>query len=461
MMRKQFVAKLAVSALALTTTMVACKPAAQAYRPAIASETTAAKKAAQAYDRALALVRAGKLPAAVSEAEEAVAFSPRDVGYRMLLADVYLKTGRFQSAETTYGDVLRLDPENKRAGLTLALAQIATGRNAAATATLDRVAEFAPASDVGLAYALAGKTERAIGILEPAARTAGADGRVRQNLALAYALAGDWAKARTTAAQDVAPAELQARLQSWAALANPGAGAEKVAALFGTRPAADTGQPTRLALADPAPQHLAAADPAPEPAPAAVAALAPETRQAEPVNVDVAYAATDPVTIAAPAAPTVPQPREETRPVYADAVHTLVAMAPPAHGAAAKIKVEPIRHFEAPVRHALAQKAAAYAGPGKFAVQLGAFSSAGAVERAWAQAYKRYGFSGNTPLSTTVAMPGRGTFHRLSVAGFQSRNAADRICASVRAHGGACFVRAVAGDAPVRWAGRYTAARHG
>jgi Flp pilus assembly protein TadD len=460
-MRKQIAVKLAVSALALTTTMVACKPAAQAYRPAFAA-TAPEKKASEAYDKAQALVRAGRLADAVAPAEEAVALSPRDVGYRMLLADLYLKSGRFQSAETTYGDVLKLDPESRRAGLSLALTQIALGRSAAAVVTLDRIADSAAPGDVGLAYALAGKTDRAIGILEPAARGPHADGRIRQNLALAYALAGEWAKARTTAAQDVSPAELQGRLQSWAALANPNAAAEKVATLFGTRPAADPGQPTRLALADPAPQQqLAAADPAPEPAPAAAASLAPETKQPEPVTIQAGYAAADPVTIDAPPAPPAPA-AEQARPIYADTVRTLVSMPAPARaGAPEAVKVRPLPRIWAPAKKAsVAAHAAAYAGPGRYAVQLGAFSTPAAVERAWSQAYKRYGFAGATPLSTTVATRG-GTFHRLSVAGFASRAAADRICASVRAHGGACFVRAVAGDAPARWASRYTGSRRG
>jgi len=464
-MKRDVAVKLAVSALALTTTMVACKPAAQAYRPAFASQaaqTGDSKKAAAAFAKAQELVRAGKVAPALERTEEAVALAPRDVGYRMLLADLYLKSGRFQSAETTYRDVLRLDPGNRRAGLSVALTQIALGHQAGAVAQLDSVADSLPASDVGLAYALAGKPERAIGILETAARAAGADGRVRQNLALAYALSGDWAKARTTAAQDVSPADLTARLQQWAALANPSAGADKVAALLGTRPVADPGQPTRLALADPAPAtQLAAAEPASEPAPAAAAALVPETRQPEPVRVAVANVpAPEPVTIAAPPAPAA----EVTRPLYADAVQALVATPAPVHAATApKLKVEAVRRFDsAPPRRVFAEAhPAPHAGPGKFAVQLGAFSNAAAVERAWAKAYKRYGFAGNTPLSTTVTLPGHGTLHRLSVAGFDSRGAADRICASVRAHGGACFVRAVAGDAPVRWASRYTNSRRG
>ncbi|HEY0314478.1 MAG TPA: tetratricopeptide repeat protein [Allosphingosinicella sp.] len=456
-MERQVAIKLAVSALALTTTMVACKPAAMAYHPAIASEAPAAKKANDAFQKAQGFVHAGKLAPALSAAEEAVAFAPRDVGYRMLLADLYLKTGRFQSAETTYGDVLKLDPENKRAGLSIALSEIALGRPAAAVATLDGISETSPAGDVGLAYALAGKTERAIGILETAARAPGADGRVRQNLALAYALSGDWAKARATAAQDVSPAELAGRLQKWAALANPSAPAERVAALFGTHSVADPGQPTRLALADPAPQHFAAADPAPEPAPVAVAALAPETRQPEPVQVVLAPPVAEPVTIAAPAAPAAPaaasvQWAEATKPVLASEARP---------GAAPRLKLASLPHFAAIPARKAPPRVQAPVVPGKFAVQLGAFSTSAAVERAWAQAYRRYGFAGNTALSTTFSVAGRGTFHRLSVAGFANRGAADRICASVRAHGGACFVRAVAGDAPVKWASRYSATRHG
>jgi hypothetical protein len=47
------------------------------------------------------------------------------------------------------------------------------------------------------------------------------------------------------------------------------------------------------------------------------------------------------------------------------------------------------------------------------------------------------------------------------VAGFASREAAGRTCRSIQAKGGACFVRTVAGDAPVRWASRYATGRRG
>jgi len=114
--------KFAVSALAIGGTMVACKPAAEAMRPASASAypARAEKQAADSFARAQAEVGKGHLAAALPFAEEAVAGSSRDVGYRMLLADLYLRSGRFQSAVTTYGDVTALDPGNTRASLSIA-----------------------------------------------------------------------------------------------------------------------------------------------------------------------------------------------------------------------------------------------------------------------------------------------------------------------------------------------------
>jgi cell division septation protein DedD len=91
----------------------------------------------------------------------------------------------------------------------------------------------------------------------------------------------------------------------------------------------------------------------------------------------------------------------------------------------------------------------------KFVVQLGAFRSATQVERAWSKAQHRYGFqNGQQPLSTTVRVDGIGTMHRLSVSGFGSQEAAQRACQSIKARNGVCFVRTIAGDAPVQWASR-------
>src|SRR5690606_34732462 len=90
--------------------------------------------------------------------------------------------------------------------------------------------------------------------------------RLRQNLALSYALAGDWQRARTVAAQDVSPADLGPRLQGWAALASPDGASRQVASLIGVDPVADPGQPIRVALAPSTPEPVAAFAEAPAPA---------------------------------------------------------------------------------------------------------------------------------------------------------------------------------------------------
>ena len=448
--------KFAASALAIGTTMVACSPSTQAFRAASASASAAKgdQQALVAYAAAQAAVQKGDLAGALVEAERAVALSPRDMGFRMLLGDLYLKNGRFQSAETTFGDVLTLDPGNERAQLSAALAQIALGRTASALVRLDRLAESAAPGDIGLAYALAGQPQRAIALLEPAARETGANARVRQNLALSYALAGDWQKARVTAAQDVSPAELSQRLQQWAAFAQPKASWDQVASLLNVTPAHDPGQPERLALAPAVKAPVAmAANEVPAPEPVAIAAdPVPVTLAAVPAPELPAAPVSDVPAWTSAAAEAAPEPAEESRPLYAEAVQALVG--PQAPTIKASIQATEPRFERAP-RAAAPKPAAAPKGPGRFAVQLGAFSSASGVERAWAQAYKRYGFTGRTPYSTTVTLP-KGTFHRLSVAGYASHSEASAVCRSVKAKGGACFVRAVAGDAPVRWASRYT-----
>ncbi len=339
---------------------------------------------------------------------------------------------------------------------------------------LQAVGDRAPAADLGLAYALAGQPKRAIAMLEPVTHSLEANGRVRQNLAFAYAMAGDWEKARVVASQDISPADLGPRLAQWAALAKPSNPADQVAALLRVHPAADSGQPERLALAPvPSPNALAAADPAPvaapEPAPAPVAAApepAPVQQAAAPQPVAApAATASAPAAIASASADAPgwiatireardpkPQPNSQgvASPIYAGVTQPLVTPQPAVLRGVGTLRPR-VAGFELPRRDP------AHAGDtGRFAVQLGAFSSADGVERAWGLILKRFGFSDLTPFSTTISLPGKGTLHRLSVAGFASRGEADRTCHSIRAKGGACFVRAVAGDATPRWASRYT-----
>ena len=209
---------LGLSALVLGSSVSGCavqsrSMTAAASKSGDAQATKAAAKAARRAQQALAKQDAA---AAVTFAEEAVGLRPRDAGYRLVLAQSYLKTGRFVAARTAFADVLALDPENGRAALNLALATIAGG---------DWLA----------------------------AREPGAGAQVRQNLALALALAGNWQMARVVAATDMSPADVDTRMQQWADLAQPHGAADQVATLLGVTPVADAGQPLTLALHAPTP----------------------------------------------------------------------------------------------------------------------------------------------------------------------------------------------------------------
>jgi len=482
--------KIAASTSIVTMTMVACSAQSDAMRRLDSVSRTASqadRQAAQLQEQAARALGEGQLSQAIDLIEQAVALSPRDVGYRLLLGDAYLKNGRFESARAAYSDVVALDPSNIRANLSIALLQIGSGRPAAAVARLDEIAANAPAADVGLAYALAGQSGRAIEILESAARAPSATPRTRQNLALTYAMAGDWRRARAIAAQDISPADLNGRMYQWASFSRPGAEQARIATLLGVMPGEDPGQPVRLALA-PAADAYAAAEPAPaassaafvadvpvDPAELAAAeappaeapafwvptaqsyqpeaqdeaeAPAPDSAPAsEPAAVAVRYAAV-PAFVAAPEdgpepeAPVLP-PREEQ--AYTAAARTLVQPRPAARRAAAAAPTPaPLFQRTLPVRD----------GNAPVVVQLGAFASEANAENAWLQHSRRYHLQGRRPLTTTIAVDGR-TLHRVSVSGFASAGDAQRLCGEIRAQGGVCFVRAQAGDASIRWAARY------
>jgi Flp pilus assembly protein TadD len=461
-MRKNTAFRLAASSLAIGLTTVGCTPTAYRTATVSAKAPKAEKQAHEAYEASLAAVRKQDLAGALGHIERAVELAPRDVAYRMVLADLYLKNGRLLSAEQAYGDALTLNPGNPKAALSKALMQIAQGKNAQAVVALDGLADIATPGDLGLAYALAGQPDRAIAMLEPLARSEQADGRVRQNLALAYALAGDWAKARMLAAQDVSPAELGGRLEQWAELAQPQASYSQVASLFGiANVVADGGQPAALALLPEAPQPASPA--APEGA-VEVAAADTGIKVAQTQVPASAYAealAPTPIDIipetfrleTASAASPAPVSKVQV----AQAIKTLVTSEAKVVPAVAET---PLPKFApAAERLSLEPVPAKKKSMGRFVVQIGAFKTPGQAERAWVEAEKRYSLAGREPLGTTVDIKGKGRFHRLSVAGFDTSSEAQTFCGSIKAKGGACFVRTTAGDSPVQWASR--SSRHG
>jgi Flp pilus assembly protein TadD len=390
--------------------------------------------------RAMAALNSNDVPAAIGFGERAVAKTPNDAGFRALLGNAYFAGGRFQSAEAAYKDSLTLYSNQPQVVLKLALVEIALGKSGEALSFLDAAKDVLDPADYGLAVALAGRPADAIPVLETAARAPGADARVRQNLALALALAGDWTNARTVAAQDVPADQVDARIHQWMQLASPKKPSDQVAALVGVTPAAvDPGQPTQLAL-NKTDTRLAQAAPAPAPQVAEAAPVPPPAPQ--PQLADLAPA------------PVAPQARvtQEVPPPVPFRVAAAAAVAAPKLAPAAR--PAKVRHVSAPAARASVRQAAFHRGNSNTVVQLGSFSNPKSVLAAWNIAAHRYGaLRGYAPMSARFASA-RGTLFRLSVHGFASVNEASALCASLRHAGGTCFVRNVAGDAPVQIAMR-------
>ncbi|HKC01859.1 MAG TPA: tetratricopeptide repeat protein [Sphingomicrobium sp.] len=385
--------------------------------------------------RALAALAANDPTTAIDYAERAVDRTPNDVTLRALLGNAYFVGGRFASAEAAFKDALLINANQPQVILKLALVEIAQGRNAEALQLLDASRGVLDAADYGLALALAGRASDAVATLEVVARANGADSRVRQNLALAYAFSGDWTSARTVAAQDVPADQLDNRIHQWMQLAKPAHPSDQVAALIGVTPAAaDPGQPTRLALRQDGTRQ-AEAVPAQQPQ---VAEATPPQAPAAPAP--IADFAPPPPPVMAQAAPRAPAP----------AVFDAGFVEPPP---ARKAVVA--RRAPAPIVHAAFRNVPVRrAGNSSAVVQLGAFGSAERVAAAWNVAAHRFGsLKGYTPVSARFTSP-KGTVYRLSVKGFSSDREARLVCGAVRNAGGTCFVRDVAGDRPVQLASR-------
>lgn len=404
-----------------------------------------AKAATAASGRAIkALARHGT---AIADAEAAVALAPARADYRLLLGQSYIAAGRFASARTAFADALSLAPGNAKAALQLTLAQIATGDWVGARRTLDENgARIAPA-DHGLALALAGDPEGAVALLSDAARRPDATAKVRQNLALSLALAGKWPAARTVAAVDLSPADVDGRLEQWAALARPHAAADQVSALLGVTPVEDAGQPVGLALNATGPSFAMMAPAATVPvvhvAPAPMVRLAVREPEVEvPGFTKVAFAPQQEVAQPLPMARQAPRLIAARDTIRADRRPAKIALIA---GAAAP----------APIPQKLAVMPAAVAtGPsarGTWYVQLGAYHSQAQAHEAWGKAARRLpALAPRTPAGMSFAARGASVY-RLSVGGY-ARGDADALCRRFRAAGGDCFVRPGAGDQIAAWA---------
>jgi hypothetical protein len=159
----------------------------------------------------------------------------------------------------------------------------------------------------------------------------------------------------------------------------------------------------------------------------------------------------EPAPVAAPVAE--PAIAEPARPV-APLVQAAAPVTPPLP-TSFEAPAEPIAYvaISESVRRA-AQAARKPAGRSKSVVQLGAYSSPQRVSAAWELLVRKYPALGSyTPMRARYDGP-KGTVWRLSIKGFDSQREAVERCELLQRRGGSCFVRSVAGDAPVQFASR-------
>ncbi|MCW2337590.1 Flp pilus assembly protein TadD/cell division septation protein DedD [Sphingobium sp. B2D3A] len=403
-----------------------------------------------------------KFAHALNLAEALVAAEPAAADHRVLLGRAYLANGRYRSAQAAFTDAMALGNSDVRTIISLALCETALGNDSTAQALLADNAATLPASDYGLAMAMAGDVQEGVRALVYAARQPDASAQTRQNLAFALALGGAWGQARLIAGQDLSAKEAEQRIGRWSqavAQAEPGA---RVAALTGVAPRADdAGMPSRLALRSfelPAVAELAppkAVVPSlakvAEGAEGAEPAVAADTERAAPAVQSVAIPppsrSSDPAgpakanpPIASSANPTFGAPSAE----ILSAAPLLVLQPGPRAPDIAQIAFAPAASSPSMGVKIAAASRAVPARPGHasgdWVMQLGAFDSATMARVKWQDMRRNPRVAGYREIVTAASVNGR-TFHRVAVGGFASRGAAGSLCQTLRGEGQACYVR--------------------
>jgi len=443
--------------LGLTGALAAALVAGAVFSDPVVAKQSPDKTAAQAQ----AALAKGQVDKAIALAEAVVAANPREPAYRSLLGQAYLKAGRFDSAAATFDDAMKLGDNSARTALGLALSNVARGRSGEAVAILDDWRDAIPASDLGLALALAGESGRGVAILSDAMRAGDASAKLRQNLAYAYALDGRWREARVMMAQDVPADQVDQRISDWAMRAKPEDAKLRVVGLLGVPMRGDPGQPVALALGGaPVNEQLAAETSAVSAVPQQVAANS-ELPAANPVSAETQGELAHYAPVSAPA----PAQAPAQQPVVQDQFATAFAPAPAPveqpyySGQGAQItfvsnpvvQAVPQGYRESrPVRTAYAVKpvsrrvavAARPITPGtSHLVQMGSFRSQQGARRAWGIYAARNPELKNFKMTITQAEVRGKTYWRVAAAGFNG-NGAQGMCSTLKARGGVCFAYA-------------------
>ena len=404
-----------------------------------------APSAAMSAEAARAALAKGKGDKAVAAAEAAVLASPRDAATRALLGTAYVEAGRFASAAAAFGEAMQLGDSSSRTVLTRSLTLSAHGHFAEAQALLAEHQGTLDPVDYGLAITLAGSPQQGVETLSNALRYGENSPKLRQNLAYAFALKGDWRAARLLAAQDVTADKLDQRLGEWAQMTAPQMAVQRVASLLGVTAKADAGQPVHLALSNfPTNAQLAAetatqqAAPAAQPAPPAAVALA---------RAEVELPAAD--EIAAPvSAPALAAHKPAPAPVatsYTPAAPRIVLPKPTPVAAPVRVAVAKPVAAKPPAKPTPAFAAAFVRQHGAYRVQLGSYASASGANDAWTRFQKRHPELKGAERIVTKAQVNGKTYYRVAAGGFAKTSAAS-FCSRVKQSGDGCL--AYAGTLP-------------
>ncbi|MEL7445671.1 MAG: SPOR domain-containing protein [Pseudomonadota bacterium] len=429
---------------------------------------TTAAPADVSFNKAQTALEKGQTTKAVSHAESAVLADGRNAEYRAVLGAAYLESGRFEAAAQSFADAMELGDSDPRTVLSYALAKTASGDNASAIDALENNARAIDPADLGLAMALAGKPERGVHVLTNALRGGQNSAKMRQNLAYAYALNGNWRAARVMAAEDVPADQLDARLSEWASTSKPEDYQVRVAGLLGVDAVADGGLPRQLALSSfdenagvfaeaaaqvPADTLTKDAQPSETEMLAMQAPAERGTKEVETVDPDriqqiLAATSTDakkPAAAPKPVAMSSSAPRS-----------TKVAGSPKKPGArfvsnpvVQKVPAAPraetrrsnsrgaVAANSSQRRMAVASRSTA----DTHLVQLGSFESRAVAKSKWAELQKRFPQLKNHDLVLTKAVVKGKTYYRVAAAGF-GLSGARSMCSTAKAKGIGCFAYA-------------------
>ena len=401
-----------------------------------------APTAAHSAGKAEVALQKGKADKAVTHAEAAVLASPRDAYARTLLGNAYLEAGRFSSAAQSFEDAIALGDTSPRTVISLSLAQTGMGDRPAAIYTLERHEAALDPSDFGLAIALAGQPQRGVHILSNTLRAGNNTAKVRQNLAYAYAMSGQWREARLMVSEDVPADKVGERMAEWGATAHPELYRQRVAGLLKVDIVEDQGQPAMLALSNnPSVEMLASEN---------VEAELPTT---EPV---IELAVADEVPAEAPAAP--PQrmvfddPFFNERKAQAEdeAPRAVIVAALPEDTAPAAKPAPRVAKAEAPAptpRKAAAPAPALNLADGDYNIQLGSYFSMEDAELGWSKFQQMYPELANAERVISRARVNGKLYFRVAAVGY-AKDSARALCSSVKGKGGGCIAYAQSNPLP-------------